>query len=461
MTERCTTAGNVLLVDDNADFRSKVAKLARSCGCEVTAATTFDAARRSTADREFDLLLVDVALPDGDGFDFVEEIDLAAHGRIAVVAASPSLETAVRAVRMPVAEYLMKPVPADALVRLLEGARLRALTRRPPETGQLGGMIGQSPAMRTLFEQLRRVAPLDVCLFLHGESGTGKELVARAIHGLSGRAGRFVAVNCGAVAPDLLSSQLFGHERGSFTGAVQTHTGFFEQAAGGTLFLDEVTEMPQELQVFLLRVLETRTLMRVGGTRELPFDVRVVAASNRDPRQAVAAGRLRADLYYRLAEFPIEIAPLRDRRDDVPLLVRHFAARLNERYGRSRRFDASSLRRLAEYDWPGNVRELRHAVQRHYILSDDDTISVRLPPPRPQADSDGTVRFRVGMKFADVEREMLLRTLASCGDNKRRAARKLGITAKTVYNRLQRYRSRGLLDAPEGAEPQRAEDRRH
>jgi DNA-binding NtrC family response regulator len=355
MNERIRNCGRVLLVDGNADFRSQVAPIARMAACEVTMTAMFETARRIASECEFDLLLVDVTQPDGDGFDFVEEIDLAAHGRIAVVTSNPSLETAVRAVRAPVAEYLVKPVSSDALARLMRGAHLRALTRRPPETGQLGGMIGQSSPMRTLFEQLRRVAPLDVCVFLHGESGTGKELVARALHGLSGRAGRFVAVNCGAIAPDLLSSQLFGHERGSFTGAVQAHVGFFEQAAGGTLFLDEITEMPQELQVFLLRVLETRTLTRVGGSGEVPLDVHVVVAANRDPRHAVGDGRLRADLYYRLAEFPIEIAPLRERRDDVPLLVRHFTARLNERYGRSRRFDAPSLRRLAEYDWPNTT----------------------------------------------------------------------------------------------------------
>ena len=460
MNEQPRSCGRVLLVDGNVDFHAKVASIARAAECEVTAAATFDAARRIAADCEFDLLLVDVTQAEDEGFDFVEEVDLAAHGRIAVVTGNPSLETAVRAVRAPVAEYLVKPVAAEALMRLMQGAHLRAATRRPPETGQLGGMIGQSPSMCALFEQLRRVAPLDVCVFLHGESGTGKELVARALHGLSGRAGRFVAVNCGAIAPDLLSSQLFGHERGSFTGAVQAHAGFFEQAAGGTLFLDEITEMPQELQVFLLRVLETRTLTRVGGSGELPLDVRVVVAGNRDPRHAVDDGRLRADLYYRLAEFPIEIAPLRERRDDVPLLVRHFAARLNERYGRSRRFDAPSLCRLAEYDWPGNVRELRHAVQRHYILSDGDTISMRMPPPQPRIDGDGSVRFCVGMKFADVEREMLLRTLASCGQNKRRAARTLGITAKTIYNRLQRYRSRGQLRA-DGDASARAADGRH
>jgi DNA-binding NtrC family response regulator len=317
-------------------------------------------------------------------------------------------------------------------------------------------MLGRSERMQTLFEQIRRVAPLDVCVIAHGESGTGKELVAHAIHDLSGRKGAFVAVNCGAVAAELLSSHLFGHERGAFTGALQSHAGFFEQANGGSLFLDEVTEMPAALQVFLLRVLETRVLTRVGGTREIPVDVRVIAACNRDPAQAVADGRLRADLYYRLNEFPIEVPPLCERREDIPLLAAHFLERLNERYGTSRRFNAESLRNLAERPWPGNVRELRHAVQRHYILANDDEIAIHSDPaPRSIAESDGSIRFAVGMTFDDVEREMLLKTLASCNNNKRQAARALGITAKTIYNRLLRYRSEGLVnDDIVGAAPE-------
>jgi len=441
-----TNAGNVLLVDDNADFRSMVAEVAVNSSCKVISAETLEAARRMALDREFDLLLIDIALPDGNGLDLIDEIDLAAHGQIAVVTGHPSIETAVRAVRAPVVEYLVKPVPTSALIKLMDDAHTRARQRRPAPTQQFGGMIGQSAPMQNLFEQVRRVAPLDVCVFLHGESGTGKELVARAVHERSGRSGRFVAVNCGAIAPDLLSSQLFGHERGSFTGALQAHAGFFEQAEGGTLFLDEITEMPAALQVFLLRVLETRTLVRVGGTREIPIDVRVVAACNRDPQQAVDAGHLRADLYYRLIEFPIEVPPLRERRDDIPLLARHFLERLNERYGTQRHFDGDALRRLGERVWPGNVRELRHAVQRHYILADEDMITIRAEaPPRPVAASDGSIRFAVGMTFDDVEREMLLKTLASCNNNKRQAARALGITAKTIYNRLLRYRSQGLI----------------
>lgn len=447
--------GNVLLVDDNAGFCSIVREIATARGCRLVAVDTLEAARQAAAEEEFDLLLVDISLPDGNGLDLVDEIDLASHGNVAVVTGHPSIETAVRAVRAPIVEYLVKPVSNEVLTRLMEEARARALARRPPSSQPLGGMIGVSAPMQALFEQVRRVAPIDVCVFLHGESGSGKELVARAVHELSGRAGRFVAVNCGAIAPDLMSSQLFGHERGSFTGALQSHAGFFEQAQGGTLFLDEITEMPVALQVFLLRVLETRTLTRVGGTRDVPVDVRVIAACNRDPLQAVEAGRLRADLYYRLIEFPLEIPALRDRRDDIPLLVAHFLKRLNERYRTARHFDPESLRRLASRPWPGNVRELRHAVQRHYILSEGNVVTVRdEPPPRPIAGGDGSIRFTVGMTFDDVEREMLLKTLASCNHNKRQAARALGITAKTIYNRLLRYRSQGLVDdATVGAPP--------
>ncbi|MBN8726372.1 MAG: sigma-54-dependent Fis family transcriptional regulator [Xanthomonadales bacterium] len=436
--------GNVLLVDDNTDFQRMMAEVASRHACRLTAAGSLREGRRFASQHEFDLLLVDLGLPDGNGLELIEEVDLAAHGQLAIITGSPSFETAVRAVRAPVAEYLVKPVPVATLARLMEAAHDRAVARNLPSG--LRGMIGRSEAMRRVFEQVQKVAPLDACVFLNGESGTGKELVANAIHDLSGRSGRFVAINCGAIAGELLSSQLFGHEKGSFTGAVQAHAGFFEQAEGGTLFLDEVTEMPAALQVYLLRVLETRTLTRVGGSREITVDVRIVAACNRDPQQAMDEGKLRADLYYRLAEFPIGIPALRERREDIPPLAQHFLDRLNRRYGTARSFDAAALRRLSERNWPGNVRELRHAVQRYYILSDSGAISVG-PEAAPRAieENDGSIRFSVGMTFEDIEREMLLKTLASCNNNKRQAARSLGITAKTVYNRLLRYRSQGLI----------------
>jgi len=439
--------GNVLLIDDNSAFCAMVERIAAAAGCRLATASSLAVARRLAAEDEFDLLLVDIDLPDGNGLDIVDEIDIAAHGRIVVVTGNPSLETAVRAVNSPVVDYLIKPVATDALTRLMHAARARALLQRPAAEPRLGGMIGESPPMQALFDQVRRVGPREVCVFVTGESGTGKELVARAVHDLSGRSGRFVALNCGAIAPDLLTSQLFGHERGAFTGAMQAHAGLFEQADGGTIFLDEITEMPATLQVYLLRVLETRALTRVGGTREIPFDVRVVAACNRDPRTAVAAGYLREDLYYRLGEFPIAVPPLRERREDIPALACHFLARLNERYGTTRRFTTASLRRLCELPWPGNVRELRHFVQRHYILADGDSIDVAAETVTRAYERDGSVRFSVGMTFEDVEREMLMRTLASCNNNKRKAARALGVTTKTIYNRLLRY------SAQDGAAP--------
>jgi DNA-binding NtrC family response regulator len=221
----------------------------------------------------------------------------------------------------------------------------------------------------------------------------------------------------------------------------------FEQAKGGTLFLDEITEMPPLLQVFLLRVLESHALCRVGGSRDVAVDARIVTACNRDPAQAVRDGRLRSDLYFRLMEFPLTIPPLRERREDIPLLALHFLQRLNERYGTRRAFAPEALQRLAELPWPGNVRELRHAVQRHYILADSDLVDLS-PPPRHDAPdtaidvTEDSIFFTVGMTFAEVEREMLLKTLAMCNENKRAAADKLGVTPKTVYNRLSRYRSR-------------------
>lgn len=333
--------------------------------------------------------------------------------------------------------------------------------------GEFGGMVGRAPRMRALFDDIRRIAPLNVGVLVQGESGTGKELVARALHQWSHRSGRFVAVNCGAVAPELLSSQLFGHERGAFTGAAQRHAGYFEQAQGGTLFLDEITEMPPALQVYLLRVTETHTLTRVGGSCEMPVDVRVIAASNRDVRHAVAAGDMRSDLFFRLLEFPLVIPPLRERREDIELLARHFIEQLNARHGTCKHFSEQALHHLGLRSWPGNVRELRHVVKRQFIMSGQaEAVEIGLEPEQPLyrrssdrlgRDGDGlesprhaadreTIRFSVGMTLEDVECRVLLETLAHCHYDKRLAARVLGISLKTVYNKLERYRSRGLID---------------
>jgi DNA-binding NtrC family response regulator len=274
-----------------------------------------------------------------------------------------------------------------------------------------------------------------------GETGTGKELVAGTVHAMSRRReGPFVPVNCGAIAPGVIESELFGHERGSFTGAERTHRGYFEKADGGTLFLDEITEMPADLQVRLLRVLETGAVERVGGGAPVRVDVRVVAATNRRPDQAVADGRLREDLLYRLNVFPVPLPPLRERGDDVVLLAEHFLDTLNrERDGPPKAFTRAALARLRAHSWPGNVRELRNVIQRAFILAPSDVDEDAIPLGATGPASSDCLVLRVGTSVADAEKRLVLATLEHCGGDKRRAAEVLGISLKTLYNRLNAY----------------------
>jgi DNA-binding NtrC family response regulator len=308
---------------------------------------------------------------------------------------------------------------------------------------EISGMVGDSPVMKAVFNQIRLVARADVTVMVIGESGTGKELAAHAIHELGERRrGPFIAVNCGAIPANLAEAELFGHEKGSFTGAQRQHIGHFERASGGTLFLDEVTEMPPELQVKLLRVLETGRFTRVGGTDEIDVDVRLVTATNRDPYQAVREGRLREDLLYRLAVFPLNLPALRERGEDVVRLGEFFLERLNAKYGASKRFSPAALAQMRAHHWPGNVRELRNCVERSFILSDEEVeLEITRPGPTagPRVGSDGCVRVPLGSTVADAEREMILATIDHCGGNKRKAADVLGISVKTVYNKLAEY----------------------
>jgi two-component system, NtrC family, response regulator AtoC len=296
-----------------------------------------------------------------------------------------------------------------------------------------------------VYEQIARVAGTSVTVFITGDSGTGKELVARAVHDLSRRRSReFLAVNCGAISPNLIESEIFGHERGSFTGAERQHQGFFERAHGGTLFLDEITEMPPALQVKLLRVLETGTFMRVGSTTPQETDVRVIAASNRDPMQAVARGDLRDDLFYRLNVFPIVLPPLRERLEDLPLLVAHFLQEIGRREGTYRRASPAALERLRQYRWRGNVRELRNVLQRAYVMATGPEIGDELLPRDAVADPAGpapagTLQVAVGTPLAEIERQVILATLAHFGHQKERTAAALGVSLKTLYNRLKEY----------------------
>ncbi|VWX62493.1 DNA-binding transcriptional regulator NtrC [Burkholderiales bacterium 8X] len=484
--------GHTVIVEDDADSARMLSALVLREGHTVTTAPSLHDARRMLAMQQADLLLLDLHLPDGSGLDLFDEGALLSDTEVVLMTGQASLDTSIKALRLGAADYLVKPVnPVHLkalLSRLIRPSQLRAevagLIEQWRESGRFGALIGKSAPMERVYQQIARVAGTAVTVFIHGESGTGKELVARAVHDLSRRRELpFLAVNCGAISPNLIESEIFGHERGSFTGAERQHLGFFERAHGGTLFLDEVTEMPLNLQVKLLRVLESGTFMRVGSTQLQQTDVRIIAATNRDATEAVARGVLREDLLYRLNVFPIALPPLRKRLDDVPLLANSFLRDLQQQEEQSsKHFTTAAMERLMQYRWPGNVRELRNAVQRAWVMATGLAIdSEWLPPPddpevvqkdggaqKPSASDDagsnapgragqadaGTtelahgageaqgpqLRLRVGLTLAEVEREVILATFAHCGGHKEKTAALLGISMKTLYNRLKEYK---------------------
>jgi DNA-binding NtrC family response regulator len=310
-----------------------------------------------------------------------------------------------------------------------------------PAPGRFGHLFGCSTAMQEVYRRIDKVAPTSATVLIIGESGSGKELVARTIHDRSENArAPFVAVNCGAIPANLIEAELFGYEKGAFTGATKTHRGCFERAEGGTLFLDEVTEMAPEMQVRLLRVLETGRYTRVGGEAELQTGARVLGATNRDPQSAVRSGHLREDLMYRLAVFPISLPPLREREGDAELLAEHFLRHLNAADGTNKAYSRQAILTIRSHHWPGNVRELKNAVQRAFIMADDvvelDFAGLACAEPVGEF-----LKVPVGSPLAEVERQMIFATLDHCDGNKRRCAQLLGISLKTLYNRLTDYQS--------------------
>ncbi len=321
-----------------------------------------------------------------------------------------------------------------------------SIAEQPVPLAAAGPLLGSSTAMQEVFRLIERVGPTEAGVLLTGESGSGKELAAQSIHDRSlRRGGPFVAINCGAIPAGLIEAELFGYEKGSFTGAVRAHAGVFERAQGGTLLLDEVTEMPLDMQTRLLRVLETKKFYRVGASLEISTDVRVIAATNRCPLQAVQSGQLREDLLYRLAVFPIDLPPLRNRADDVDVLAEHFLAELNAQAGTQKRFSALARMTLKQHTWPGNVRELRNCIERAFILADQ---TLELAPliqssgtARASDSADGRERLdiRVGSRIYDMERSLIEATLDYFQGNKRRAADALGCSLKTLYNKLNGY----------------------
>jgi transcriptional regulator with PAS, ATPase and Fis domain len=307
--------------------------------------------------------------------------------------------------------------------------------------GRFGALIGASPPMQKVYDLIGRVAPTDASILLTGETGTGKEVAAQTIHALSRRSKKpFVPVDCGAISPTVIESELFGHERGSFTGAERQHKGYFERAHTGTLFLDEITEMPLELQVKLLRVLETSDVLRVGADKPINIDVRIIAATNRRPEEAVAAGKLREDLLYRLNVFPIPLPPLRERGDDVELLAEHFLRELNAVEDKKKHFTPAARERLLHYQWPGNLRELKNVVHHAFIVADGELGLEELADTEPGKGTARSLTMAVGGPLADAERRLILAALDRFEGDKKRVATALRISVATLYARLNEYK---------------------
>ena len=444
----------VLIVEDDAAARRGLAELVRAWGYEAeTAADGQEGLDLLTTYRPA-AVLADMVMPRMDGLELLRRVkSQLADLTFVLITAQGSVDTAVSAMKEGAYDYLTKPVDPQRLRTLLGHVAERhsalrdvaSLRHQLQEHGRFGQMVGNAPAIRSVYKIIEQAAPTAASVLVHGESGTGKELVAKTIHELSGRSKHpFVAINCAAIPESLLENEIFGHERGAFTGAVERRPGCFELAHTGTLFLDEIAEISPGIQAKLLRVLQERTVRRLGGQREQLVDVRLVAATNIDPAKAVQQGKLREDLYYRINVIGICVPPLRDRAEDIPLLVQTFIHEFNERNGRAVRGVAPEAARLLQrYAWPGNIRELRNVIERAVILSAGDFIEPEhLPadlsgPPPPTIQSAG---LTAGMTVEEAERKLIELTLAHTRDNKTRAAEILGVTVKTLHNKLKRFR---------------------
>ena len=452
----------ILVVDDEHDSRAGLTLLLSSLGYEVEGVADGEAALERASSFRPQVVITDLVMPGLDGLDLLKALGSAApSAAVIMLTGHASIETAVQAVRDGAYDYLTKPVDPQRLQVLLEKAIEKAemarevaiLRKQVKGTRGLGPLLGTSAAMQEVYRLIELAAPTPAAVLISGETGTGKELVARTIHERSPRSRQpFVPVNCSAIPETLLESELFGHEKGAFTGAAERRAGYFELADAGTIFLDEITEMSASLQAKYLRVLQDGNVRRLGGKTELKTDLRVVAATNKNPLDAVKSGSFREDLYYRLNVMSIVMPPLRDRRDDIPLLVEAFINEFNAKYDKAvRGIDEASLGFLTGHSWPGNVRELRNTVERAMVACDGPVITVKALPnatgvePRPAMDvpdDPDAIVLHLGTTLEDAEREVLLRTLASTSNNKTRAAEILGCTPKTLHNKLQRYAAR-------------------
>ena len=446
----------ILVVDDEEPIRKGLSRIAQSMGHDVEVAADAEEAVLRALSAPPDMVITDLNMPGRSGLDLVSDLrERGIEATFVVLTAHGSIDSAIDATRRGVYDYLMKPIDPERIQTViqkgLEHARMRQevqyLRSEMRKSGRYQKLIGGAVAMQELYRMIDQLAPSNASVLILGESGTGKEVVARTIHDLSPRnSGHFVAINCAAIPETLLESEIFGHEKGAFTGATTSRAGCFEHAHEGTLFLDEIGEMPASLQSKLLRVLEDGRIRRVGSSREIPVDTRVLTATNVDVEARLASGKLREDLYFRLNVFTLQLPPLRDRTEDIPALANHFLRTFAAENAKTiLGVSTAALDLMLCHDWPGNVRELRNVLQRAVILCNEEEIQAHHLPPtvrptvrRTPTDS-GTLSVSLGTPLDVVEREVILGTLEFCRGNKTRAAAVLGITTKTLYSKLKRY----------------------
>ncbi len=441
----------ILVADDERNIREGLAEALRLEGYEVALAADGEEALKAVEEGRIDLVVTDLRMPKVSGNEVLKRVAGSYPGMpVIVLTGHGTIEDAVDSMRVGAFDFITKPVNLDHLSMLIRRAlESRELERQNQELQReiesqkrISSIIGRSPEMKKIFDLLRRVAPTKASVLITGESGVGKELIADALHNLSPRADKpFVKVHCAALAESLLESELFGHEKGAFTGAAGRKRGRFELAHEGTLFLDEIGEINQNVQIKILRVLQERKFERVGGEETLEVDVRVIAATNRDLKAEIEKGSFREDLYYRLNVVNIHVPPLRERKDDIPLLAGAFLKEFAEENGKNLEgFDTKVRAAFFAYGWPGNVRELRNCVESAVVLARGSLVTLEdLPPGIREAQEDDTVRIPAGSSLAEAEKILIRETLAVQGGNKSRTAEILGIGRKTLYQKLQEY----------------------
>jgi DNA-binding NtrC family response regulator len=446
----------VLVVDDDASTREVFGELLERWGYEVEQTGDGHDALKLITERHPDVIISDLVMPKLDGLALTRALrEESPDTPVIIITGKGTIDAAVEAVREGVFDFVEKPLDPARLKVILQRAlekrqtehEMQVLRRRLGQVDSGVGVVGQSPAMRKVMDLVEKVAPSKASVVITGQSGTGKEMIARAVHQLSPRRDKpFIAINCSAIPAGLMESEMFGHERGAFTGADQRRLGAWELADGGTLFLDEVGEIPIELQAKFLRVLEEERLRRLGGKSEISVDVRVISATNRDLKEEIKSARFREDLYFRLNVFHIPLSPLKERREDIPLLVQHFIDRFSREGGKKLAgLTPQATKVLSEYGWPGNIRELRNTLERAVILCGTAAIDVEHLPTEMAVGGGESAYLKVpfGLPLREVEKEYILSSLGRMQNNKARTAQALGISEKTLYNKLYRYSGKG------------------